>query len=611
MLGSLPIVPSPPYRRAGAIVVTPRLILRISSALLLTTLTFAAAAAPKDAAATSKIDEAINTHYLATDFAKAESQLLGVVKACGKDGCSPGIVARAWMYVGLVRGSGKEDLAGAKEAFAKAKEVDGTITLDTALATPNVQKEFDAISGGASGGGAGTGGDSTAALLAAAGAGGGECTPAPGSEIETRRSIPISCKVPEGVTKAVLAYKEFGGTQFTNLPMALNNGQLRAPIPCSATKIEGALQYVVVMKDAAGTTVGSVGTLDQPAQLNIVKTTTQAPPSFPGEAPPSRCAEEQDCPPGMPGCSPAGGGGWGDSCTPAEPCKKGLYCAAGTCENAPSCELDSDCDSGRCSNGFCDMGDTSSASTAGGNKIRKIWVGLHGAADVHFFGSGKDVCSIDSIGTYKYSCYYEGRDVFITDAKDQNYTHGIPDAGQAGSIGGGMKLATFRILASLDYAVIPNLTVGGRLGFALNGGPPGKTFTSLPAGQTDPRTGLPYTVTDGSSFMPIHAEGRATWWFKSLGQPGIRPYIAFGGGLAQVDAKITVPIIACSRITNVCGNVNVDVYKRLGMGFVAPAAGAVIPLAPNFGIQANVNAMFMLPVSGIVVEPSLGAVVGF
>jgi hypothetical protein len=584
--------------------VTPRLILRISSALLLTTLTFAAAAAPKDAAATAKIDEAINTHYLATDFAKAEAQLLGVVKACGKDGCSPNIVARAWMYVGLVRGSGKEDLAGAKEAFAKAKEVDGSITLDTALATPEVQKEFDAIGGGGGGGAAAaSGNDSTAALLAAAGASGAECTPAAGSEIETRRAIPISCKAPEGVTKAVLAFKEFGGTQFVNLPMALSNGQLRAPIPCSATKMEGALQYVVVMKDAAGATVASVGTLEQPAQLNIVKATTQPPPSFPGEAPPARCAEEMECPPGMPGCTPAGGGGWGDSCTPAEPCKKGLHCAAGTCENAPSCELDSDCDSGRCADGFCDMGDGDGPGESGASKIRKHWFGIHGAADIHLFGSGKDVCSLKSIGNYDYACYYKGTDVFISDETDQGYPHGIPDEGQAGSIGGGMKLATIRILASYDYAVIPNLTVGGRVGFALNGGPQGKKFTGT--GSTVDAYGRNYKVEDGKSFFPGHLEGRATYWFRSLGQPGVRPYVAFGGGLAQVDAKITVPI----RVDGV--DRQVDVYKRLGMGFVAPALGAVFPLTANFGFQANVNAMIMLPVSGFVIEPSLGAVVGF
>ncbi|HET9953066.1 MAG TPA: hypothetical protein VFQ61_01110, partial [Polyangiaceae bacterium] len=55
----------------------------------------------RDAAANRKIDEAINTHYLATDFDKAEAVLTGTIKACD-DKCSPQTLAKAWMYVGIV-----------------------------------------------------------------------------------------------------------------------------------------------------------------------------------------------------------------------------------------------------------------------------------------------------------------------------------------------------------------------------------------------------------------------------------------------------------------------------------------------------------------------------
>ncbi|HLV68823.1 MAG TPA: hypothetical protein VKY73_23565, partial [Polyangiaceae bacterium] len=70
----------------------------------------------RDTSANKKIDEAVNMHYLATDFDKAEGVLLGTVKAC-EDKCSPQTLARAWMYVGIVRGSGRSDIPGAKEAF--------------------------------------------------------------------------------------------------------------------------------------------------------------------------------------------------------------------------------------------------------------------------------------------------------------------------------------------------------------------------------------------------------------------------------------------------------------------------------------------------------------
>jgi hypothetical protein len=74
--------------------------------LLLTLALPASAQFTRDNAANKKIDEAINEHYLATDFDKAEGVLTGTVTACG-DKCSPGVLARAWMYVGIVRGSGK------------------------------------------------------------------------------------------------------------------------------------------------------------------------------------------------------------------------------------------------------------------------------------------------------------------------------------------------------------------------------------------------------------------------------------------------------------------------------------------------------------------------
>ena len=103
----------------------------------------------RDNAATKKIDEAINEHYLATDFDKAESVLTGTINACG-DKCSPAVIGRAWMYVGIVRGSGKNDQAGAKEAFQKAIGADPQVKLDSALATPETQKTFDGL-GGSSG----------------------------------------------------------------------------------------------------------------------------------------------------------------------------------------------------------------------------------------------------------------------------------------------------------------------------------------------------------------------------------------------------------------------------------------------------------------------------
>jgi hypothetical protein len=594
--------------------VTSRFILRVAPVLLLAALARTALALPKDAAATAKIDEAINVHYLATDFNKAEAQLLGVIKACGKD-CSPSVFGRAWMYVGLVRGSGKTDLAGAREAFTKAKESDPATQLDSALATPEVQAEFDAIFGGGAPAKPGKHAAAPATPEAPPVAPGEmECSVDAGSEIELRRPIPISCGVPQGAKKAVLAYKEFGATQFNNLPMTIKEGNARAVIPCSATKMAGALSYVIVIKDGGGNTLGSVGTLEQPAQFNVAQTTLQPPPAFPGEAPPARCAEEVECPPGMPGCTRGGGGGWGDACTPVETCKKGLYCSAGTCENAPSCEVDSDCSTGRCSEGFCDMGEGSGPGNAS-TGYRKLWVGVHFAPDIYWFKTEDQVCGISSLGNANYACFESNGTPLVN---QYGGSGGIPDAnlqGGQGKINGGPKLATLRALLSLDYAVTSNLMIGGRLGFAFGGGPKIYKYNSA--------SGTPNTLSNAAGFMPLHAELKGTYHFVSLGKPGLHPYVHAGGGLAQVDAKMTLQVCSpnskdvnnCRGATDATKNNiyarDVVVWRRTGMFFVDIGGGLLYPFGKNFGAVLNLNLMYMMPQSGIVIEPSLGAAIGF
>src|SRR5688572_25213165 len=88
--------------------------------LVLHCLSLTASAALSNEQANKQIDDAINTHYASADINLAEKKLLDVVKACAST-CSRNVLARAWMYVGIVRGSGRDDVAGAQEAFRAAK----------------------------------------------------------------------------------------------------------------------------------------------------------------------------------------------------------------------------------------------------------------------------------------------------------------------------------------------------------------------------------------------------------------------------------------------------------------------------------------------------------
>jgi hypothetical protein len=549
----------------------------------------------RDAAASKKIDEAINEHYLATDFDKAEQVLTGTVSACA-DKCSPAVLAKAWMYVGIVRGSGKNDQAGAKDAFQKAIASDPTIKLDVQLATPETQKTFSDLSAG----GAGAAAAAVAAPAAAANEdagdkGGVKCTPDV-RELQTLRPIPFECSSDEDVASMEIRYKSFGSEEWKAVKMKKVGDAFRGEVPCDATGSAGTLRLYVRAKDATGESVDSFGTKSKPVEFTALEASTAAPPSYPGEAPPARCVAKEECPPDFPGCSGTKHGhkAWGEPCDNTAECKEGLLCGGeGTCESPPSCETNADCESGVCNDNKCGPAEGSGASSS---KYKKNWFGLHFAQDIAIIG-GTDVCSKASRENDGYSCFLEGTE---TPYLGNPY----PGAG----ISTGTVIATRRLLLSFDRALNPNLTLGARLGFAFSGGP----------------------AANGKSFLPFHGELRLAYWFgkAALAKKGLRPYVHAGGGIAQVDGRVKVKVADCEPITdnaiyNQCikgeGGPPVheattptpmDVWRKMGQGFATFGGGLVYAFTPTLGAQLNLNLMVMLPTAGFVMQPSLGIVYG-
>ena len=569
-----------------------RLPIRLLCLALLTFFTLPAFAQfTRDNAATKKIEEAINEHYLATDFDKAESVLTGTITACGEK-CSPGVIAKAWMYVGIVRGSGKNNQAGAKDAFQKALGTDPAVKLDTQLATPETQKTFADL------GGAGAAAETpkpTAAPPAAAAnedagdKGGLKCTPDV-RELQTRRPIPVDCSSDEEVASMEIRYRPFGADAWKSVKMKKVGDAFRGEVPCDATGTAGTLKLYVRAKDASGESIDSFGTKAKPVEFETNESSSMEPPAYPGEAAPARCVAKEECPPDFPGCQSKpsrGSKDWGQACDNSMECKEGLLCNDGTCEAAPSCENNGDCDSGLCTEGKCSVG---SGGGGGAAKYKKNWLGLHFAQDLAIMG-GTNVCSDDAQANQGYACYEAG-------STDRPFI-GTPYPGAG--IGTGMVVATRRLLLSFDRAFSPNLTVGTRLGFAFSGGPP--------AGQ--------------NKFLPFHAELRLAYWFgkNALGKKGLRPYAHVGGGIAQVDGKVKVDLAQCNDPNSQCPNgiatrqdvtpVTVDAWRKMGQAFVTLGGGLVYAFKENLGAQLNVNIMYMLPTSGPVIQPSLGLNYGF
>jgi hypothetical protein len=564
----------------------------------------------RDAAAVRKIDEAVNQHYLATDFNKAEGILTGTVKAC-EDKCSPQTLARAWMYVGIVRGSGRNDVAGAKEAFQTALSLDPEVKLDSALATPETQAAFAEASGNGAAaptpaqpaeGGKATGG----------GAGNMTCTPEV-TEVETRRAIPVQCTSDEELTNVELRYRSFGSEAWKTAKMDKVGDSFRATIPCDANQIAGTLRLYVRGRDAGGKDVANWGSKGAPIEITTVEESKEEPPAFPDAKPPERCAAKEICPPDFPGCDTDKGKhgdlDWGASCDNSTQCKAGLLCIDGACESAPSCTTDADCQVGTCDGGKCAVAGGDEGASRG--PFKKWWFGLHIAQDFAFV-SGSDVCLNQNQSADNWACYLSSNQA---DAPYDSVQFDTP-VGGGGTISGGTAAGTLRFLLSVERAITNNITAGARLGYAIRGGPPhGKQVTYNREPGTPGVNEYTTVVKEGSPFLPIHAELRGTYYFGSspLGRKGFRPYVHVGGGLAQVDARVVVKVKdrydpSPGLNNNQDGQLNA--WKKMGQVFATAGGGVQFALSPRFALQANVNAMLMLGASGFVLEPSLGAAYG-
>jgi hypothetical protein len=545
-----------------------------------------AVAANKDAATLKKIDEALTVHYMAAEYDKAEQVLSDAIKACGTKFCSAEVLAKAHVAVGVVRGNAKQDLAGARAAFEVAKVADPYVTLDAALVTPKVLAEFYKVMGREPPPEAKQSEESTAEppppeikeAPRVSPAGDLRCTPVSGYEIQTAQPIAVVCEPLEGVVRAELYYRVEGQPEYTAILMSIQDGTLRANIPCEPLVKPGKLEVYIIAQDFNKEMIDTFGNMLTPAYYAIVEKTKQPVPTYPGKLAPKRCNEIL-----------GGVASVGESCDATKLCMHGLYCAEGTCRKAPACETAADCESNSCTNGFCDIGQQAAAATG---ELNHWMIGLHGGLDIWLAPSAKQVCGDASVLSGDYNCYNSG-ETKIYQTPPRNSTIPITNPGDGGNVAAGVRLATIRLLLSGDYILARHLSVGGRLGWAFNGGP--KTIHYYEDG----------TIRQKKPFFPAHIEARGTLWFRSLAKSGLHPYLSLGGGIAEVDAKIP--------IKGTLGNTsrNLDAWRKMGVTFAAAGLGVHWGFGKHHGAQLNINAMYMMPSAGIVIEPSLGYVFGF
>jgi hypothetical protein len=269
-----------------------------------------------------------------------------------------------------------------------------------------------------------------------------------------------------------------------------------------------------------------------------------------------RMAEAGDCPPAFPGCHNEEPG---KSCDSREDCAAGEECVERACRS---------------------LGKEEERA----RDLRRNWLSLGIQAELLFMPGADDAC----LGDRNYTCFLSSTGEYYSEVPAK----GVDDQVIAGLAGAPM----IRIHAGYDRAVLPNLTLGGRLGYALFGGGPQRPAHNATAA--------------GPSFLPIHVEVRLAYFFGKnvLAQPGARFFVAVGGGMTEVDASATIQVVRPGLNTS---PFSVDAWTKTGLGFVALGPGVMYAVAPNQGPVLDAKAILLFPTAGVALAAQLGYAFGF
>jgi len=121
--------------------------LRWGLALSLALATPHALAEPKDDAARALQKEAMDGHYLGTEFKAAEQKLQKALKTCGKKGCSKTVLAELHRDLAVVYIAGLKKKDKGKKEMQAAVNADPAVQLHSDFTTPEVEKIFKAAGG--------------------------------------------------------------------------------------------------------------------------------------------------------------------------------------------------------------------------------------------------------------------------------------------------------------------------------------------------------------------------------------------------------------------------------------------------------------------------------
>jgi hypothetical protein len=172
-----------------------------------------------------------------------------------------------------------------------------------------------------------------------------------------------------------------------------------------------------------------------------------------------------------------------------------------------------------------------------------------------------------------------------------NYYQAAPYPHAGDAVNGGLTAATTRVLFGYDRAIGANLSLGGRVGLALGGGP------ARPS---------------AAAFLPLHVEGRGTYWFgpSPLARAGLRFFVLAATGIAQVDAAMPVNVYDSLDAYRSGHAQHYSAWHKAGLGFGAIGGGAMYAFTPSSGLLLELKVMEMFPTPSSAVGIQAGYAIG-
>jgi hypothetical protein len=443
--------------------------------------------------------------YLAADFASAAGVLRKAARACGGARCSVTTKAALLRDLGIMQFR-QGDKAAAQKAFGDALALEPGLALGAAYDAPDVRAAFDAAKGG---------GEAIDAPPA------GDFTHTPPAEQKANTPLPVYAEVSgTAVARARVRYKGEGMNDWARVDMKRVGQGWGALIPCGAVTV-GTMRYWIQGLDADGDAAAGSGDVNHPFEVPIRSEIASEAPHLPGRAPPHSCEEGE---------------------TPAENAIERSTPTAAT--------------------GEAEARETERRAPGGPSTYARWWVGVAGAIDFLSLPAGNDVCTLNSgAAPANASGYYctnpDGSDFPSRSSPAQN---AALVQGQAGQVGGGVHPGDLRALIAVDYAVSPQVLIGGRLGYVLNAYPSGGA-----------------AVSEHHAFGPrIHVEGRGTYVFGDapLTHEGFAPTVFLSLGAAEFDGHVVSIVSTNQKSSSVPISQPVEVWLTSGPLFVAAGGGA-------------------------------------